>query len=62
MTVEIFVKCDARSCTNEREISDYTDKRIKSIGWHIDYSTGFHYCPQCWIIVQEELKNITEGD
>lgn len=56
MAVEIKVTCDGNGCYADREIEEDNDGQIERIGWGVDYTNGFHYCPKCWKIVQEELK------
>ena len=56
MTVNIKLECDGLNCNSEREIELDNDSAIERAGWNIDYLTGFHYCPKCWVVVKEELE------
>lgn len=56
----MVVRCDARTCHNEREIEDYdsdVDRQITRMGWLIDPSNPeCHYCPRCKPEVKKELE------
>lgn len=59
MTINIEISCDARGCCNAREIEDYTDGDVASIGWHSDPTyEGQHYCPVCWPKIEKELADV----
>ena len=56
MTIEITLKCDGYGCCESREISQDCDFEVYAVGFHKNFSTGFHYCRKCWPEVEKEIK------
>ena len=57
MTIKSEMTCDAYGCCNSRDLV-CDEERAEDIGWHTDPNNDeSHYCPRCWLKVEEELTN-----
>ena len=49
MSAKVVVKCDGRSCFNEREFEFgcFNEGDLPGINWSYDADNAFYYCPSC---------------
>lgn len=65
MTLKATISCDGDGCWNEFDIDDphhfSVERELED--WQQDPDNyEFHYCPECWEKVKEELEEAGEND